>query len=189
MLSWAWALDVIPVPVRKRAGGRGKRPWYSNESNAMREKEGGNTLGCMRDGGKVVCPSGSVVNLHRILYCTLSVLSGPMHQNRHWSVHFLLQDGSKAIKMGLGILAAAVATLAVSAFAVKRAGRLRDGAATSDQAPGRGGWTPMQVLAHVTDFAEGVLFSVALGLAGGGQLHSILSHPQIIDSEAPQICQ
>jgi hypothetical protein len=83
---------------------------------------------------------------------------------------FLLQDGSdssKAIKTGLGLLAAAVATLIVSSFAVKEADQPMRGATTSSKSPNKSGWKLKRILGHVTNFAEGLLFSLALGLAGG----------------------
>jgi hypothetical protein len=110
-----------------------------------------------------------------------------------------MQDGSKAVKAGLGLLVAAVATLAVSASTAKEgAGQSRVGTAPVRSACAillsprtlrsylyavkfhrnppfsvfdelshcRSGWTPKRVLGQVANFAEGVLFSLALGMAG-----------------------
>ena len=73
-----------------------------------------------------------------------------------------MQTNSEAIKAGLGLLAAAVVTLAVSAFSAGEAA----GPPGSGKAAAKSGGSLRRLVGQVTNFAEGVLFSLALGVAG-----------------------
>ena len=73
-----------------------------------------------------------------------------------------MQKNSEAVRTGLGLLAAAVATLAVSAAAASEPSTQPG----SEKAPAKSGGSLRRLMGQVANFAEGVLFSFALGVAG-----------------------
>lgn len=83
-----------------------------------------------------------------------------------------MQDGDAAVKSGLGLLAAAVATLALSAYVAKEEASPPKAGGVDAKPPAKSGWTPLRILGRIVDLAEGVLFSFALGMAGGHDLYS-----------------
>lgn len=69
------------------------------------------------------------------------------------------------MKVGLCLLIAAVATLQVSALALRQEDERQNGVRIAKD-PARSEWTLNRVSGHVANLAEGVLFSLALGFAG-----------------------